>query len=68
MEKTGMEKKLELALNNIFSDYFTDAVAEKLAPLTNSQRNEALNSVKSDSMVEVKAMIFVWPVESLKQI
>ena len=53
MEKTGMEKKLELALNNIFSDYFTDAVAEKLAPLTNSQRNEALNSVKSDSMVEV---------------
>ena len=38
-------KKLELALNNIFSDYSTDAVAEKLASLTNSQRNEPLNSV-----------------------
>ena len=38
-------KKLELELNNIFNDYSTDAVAEKLAPLTNSQRNEALNSV-----------------------
>ena len=45
MEKTCMEKKLEVALNNIFSDYSTDAVAEKLAPLTNSQRNEALNLV-----------------------
>ena len=37
-------KKLELELNNIFNDYSTDAVAEKLAPLKNSQRNEALNS------------------------
>ena len=36
---------MELELNNIFNDYSTDAVAEKLAPLTNSQRNEALNSV-----------------------
>ena len=33
------------ALENIFSDYCTDAVADKLAPMTNSQRNEALNSV-----------------------
>lgn len=38
-------KKLELELNNIFNDYSTDAVAEKLAPLTNSPRNEVLNSV-----------------------
>ena len=28
-----------------FKDYCTDAVAEKLAPMTNSQRNETLNSV-----------------------
>lgn len=38
-------EKLQSALNNIFKDYCTDAVAEKLAPMTNSQRNEALNSV-----------------------
>ncbi|KAK2566044.1 hypothetical protein P5673_010370 [Acropora cervicornis] len=37
--------KLRSALENIFSDYCTDAVADKLAPMTNSQRNEALNSV-----------------------
>ena len=36
--------KLRSALENIFSDYCTDAVADKLAPMTNSQRNEALNS------------------------
>ena len=39
-------KRLELALINIFNDSdSTDAVAEKLAALTNSQQNEALNSV-----------------------
>ena len=38
-------EKLRSALEKIFSDYCTDAVAEKLAPVTNSQRNEALNSV-----------------------
>ena len=38
-------EKLQSALTNIFNDYCTDAVAEKLAPMTNSQRNEALNSV-----------------------
>ncbi|XP_068732248.1 uncharacterized protein [Montipora capricornis] len=37
--------KLRSALENIFSDYCTDAVADKLAPMTNSQRNETLNSV-----------------------
>ena len=37
--------KLRSALENIFNDYCTDTVAEKLAPMTNSQRNEALNSV-----------------------
>ena len=39
-------KKLQLALINIFNGSdSTNGVAEKLAPLTNSQRNEALNSV-----------------------
>ncbi|XP_068684754.1 uncharacterized protein [Montipora foliosa] len=38
-------EKLQSALNNIFKDYCTDAVAEKLASMTNSQRNETLNSV-----------------------
>ncbi|CAB3983115.1 exonuclease R569 [Paramuricea clavata] len=37
--------KLEAALQQIFKDYSTDIVAEKLAPLTNSQRNESLNGV-----------------------
>ena len=37
--------ELRSALENIFSDYCTDAVADKLAPMTNSQKNEALNSV-----------------------
>ena len=37
--------KLRSALENIFSDYCTDVVADKLAPVTNSQRNKALNSV-----------------------
>ena len=31
-------KKLQSALNNIFKYYCTDAVAEKLAPMTNSQK------------------------------
>ena len=38
-------EKLQSALNNIFKDYCTDAAAEKLAPMTNPQRNETLNSV-----------------------
>ena len=54
MEKTCMEKKLEVALNNIFSDYSTDAVAEKLAPLTNSQRNEALNLVIGSKNTKIR--------------
>ena len=37
--------KLKSALEHIFNDYSTEAVAEKLAPLLNSQRNEALNSI-----------------------
>ena len=34
-----------MALNNIFNNYSTNAVAQKLVPLTNSQRNKELNSV-----------------------
>ena len=46
METICKEKKLELALINIFNGRdSTDAVAEKLAALANSQQNEALNSV-----------------------
>ena len=37
--------KLRSALENIFSDYCTDGVADKLTPMTNSQRNKPLNSV-----------------------
>ncbi|XP_028390793.1 uncharacterized protein LOC114515695 [Dendronephthya gigantea] len=33
------------ALNNIFNDYCTETVVNKIAPCSNSQRNEALNSV-----------------------
>ena len=33
------------ALNNILNNYSTNAVAQKLTPLTNSQRNVELNSV-----------------------
>ena len=36
---------LEAALNAIFDDYSTDIVVKKLAPATNSQRNEAFNNV-----------------------
>ncbi|XP_078380315.1 uncharacterized protein LOC144663289 [Oculina patagonica] len=36
---------LEAALNAIFDDYSTDIVVKELAPATNSQRNEAFNSV-----------------------
>ena len=46
MEKICKEKKLELALINIVNGRdFTDAVAQKLAALANSQQNEALSSV-----------------------
>ena len=36
---------LETALKSIFDDYSTDIVVKKLAPGTNSQRNEAYNNV-----------------------
>ena len=39
--------KLEKALTTIFEEYSTDVVIKKLAPASNSQRNEALNSVVS---------------------
>ena len=46
MEKICKEKKLELALIHIVNGRdSTDAVAQKLAALANSQQNEALNSV-----------------------
>ena len=38
---------LRNALTNIFSEYTTDIVAEKLSPCANSQRNESLNSTVS---------------------
>ena len=36
---------LEKALTKVFEDYSTDIVVKKLAPATNSQRNEAFNNV-----------------------
>ena len=36
---------LRNSLENLLNEYSTDNVVEKLAPLTNSQRNEALNNV-----------------------
>ncbi|KAJ7336009.1 hypothetical protein OS493_013379 [Desmophyllum pertusum] len=36
---------LEAALTAVFDDYSTDIVVKKLAPATNSQRNEAFNNV-----------------------
>ena len=36
---------LEEALTAVFDDYSTDVVVKKLAPATNSQRNEAFNNV-----------------------
>ena len=36
---------MKSALQNLFDEYSTDTVAKKLAPMANSQRNEALNSV-----------------------
>ena len=47
-------EKLQSALNNIFNDYCTDAVAEKLAPMTNSQRNEVLNSVIGSKIPKIR--------------
>ena len=38
-------ENLQSALNDILKDYCTDAVAEKLKPTTNYQRNETLNCV-----------------------
>ena len=37
--------KLRSALENLFSDYCTDAVVDKLAPMKNPQRNKPINSV-----------------------
>ena len=37
-------EKLRQLKNSIFKDYCTDAVAQKLAPMTNLQSNESLNS------------------------
>ena len=47
-------EKLQSALTNIFNDYCTDAVAEKLAPMTNSQRSKALNSVIGSKNVKIR--------------
>ena len=61
--------KVRSSLHNLFKEYCSDSVAEQLAPLTNSQRNEALNSVvgkkipKFCSRVAVKVSTFVFPVE-----
>ena len=38
-------ESLKNALNNIFSDYCTKTVVAKIAPCSNSQRNETLNGV-----------------------
>ena len=38
-------ESLKNAPNNIFSDYCTETVVTKVAPCSNSQRNETLNSV-----------------------
>ncbi len=46
--------KLETALQQIFNDYSTDIVAEKLAPLTNSQRNESLNGVIGSKIPKIR--------------
>jgi hypothetical protein len=37
-------EELKLAWNDIFSQYHSDTMVEKLAPIANSQRNESLNS------------------------
>ena len=38
-------ESLKKALNNLFNDYCTETVVNKVAPCSNSQRNETLNSV-----------------------
>ena len=38
-------ESLKSSLTTIFNDYSTDVVAEKLVPVLNTQKNEALNSV-----------------------
>ena len=37
--------ELEKALTTVLNEYSTDVVVKKLAPATNSQRNESLNNV-----------------------
>ena len=37
-------EELKQALNDIFSQYHSDTMVEKLAPIANSQRNESFNS------------------------
>ena len=47
-------EKLKSSLTNIFPDYCTDTVAGKLAPFTNSQRNEALISVVGSKNLKIR--------------
>ena len=46
--------KLKSALEHVFNDYRTEAVAEKLAPLLNSQRNDALNSIAGSKNPKIR--------------
>ena len=47
------------ALIELFSQYYGDAVAEKLAPVPNSQRNESLNSVFGSNVDKNDSISFV---------
>jgi DNA polymerase III epsilon subunit-like protein len=42
------------ALVELFSQYYSDAVVEKLAPVANSQRNESLNSVVGSKAPKIR--------------
>lgn len=65
---------LRNALTNIFSEYNTDSVAEKLSPCANSQRNESLYSTVSTKNPKTRyyggseAMTFQWHVVWHKEI
>ena len=45
---------LENALNDIFAEYTTDLVLEKLAPCLNSQRNESLNGTIGSKNIKIR--------------
>jgi len=47
-------EKLLSALDNILKDYCSDAVAERHSTMTNSQRNESLNSVVGSKIPKVR--------------